>query len=71
MVGLRSDRKSEAEEVVECALDPKCPGQGGRRNAIGYTQLFGNRSIIFASCAPSGRQLPRPPQWIVGRTDGT
>jgi hypothetical protein len=48
--------------------EERCEG-GGRRNGIGYAQRLGNRSIIFASCAPSGRQPSRPPQRIVGGTD--
>jgi hypothetical protein len=46
MVRLRSNRKSEAEEVVECALNPKHPRHLKRRGA-------GKRADVMGSIAPN------------------
>jgi hypothetical protein len=46
MVGLRSNGKGEAEEVVECALNPKRPQHLKRRGT-------GKRAGIMGSVAPN------------------
>jgi hypothetical protein len=46
MVGLCSDEKSEAEEVVECALNPECPRHLNRRGA-------GKGAGVMGSVAPN------------------
>jgi hypothetical protein len=61
MVGLCSDKKSEAEEVVECALDPECPRHLKRRDAGKGAGIMGSamRNALVTAPLSSHRAHPR------------
>jgi hypothetical protein len=61
MVRLRSNGRSEAEEVVECVLDPECPRHLKRRNAGKGAGIMGSAMPNALVTAPlsSHRAHPR------------
>jgi hypothetical protein len=68
MVGLRSNRRSEAEEVMECAVDPERPRHLKRNDVGERADVIGSAMPNALVTAPSSSNRAHPRELTVAAT---